>query len=680
MRRTKRATSFWSTKVAIPEFIVGGEYEHVEPEGEGDAPLAPRAAVDIRSLELLGGRAAGPLRFVESDWFQIVVGAVIVCNLIVASQSLIIRSNSDASDDVLGADDAVELLILLFYIVEVLLRALHFGRRFVCPISAEVLWNYLDVAIVTVCVLDQFLQFSSHGLTALRAFRAIRLLRVVRVVCSVSADHFAWVDGPRFQVVGAAVIFLNALMMGVETENKNSINWWIDQFCLFFFLLELVARIRRARLFQYFCGPTDEDSSLFWNYLDTVIVVTGVTDQWLLPSFAVQTGDLGHLMTLLRLLRLMRLLRLLRLVKSIRPLYQLALGIIKALQSMFWVLVLTMVALYACALIMTNLIGKGMILGQDELDETTRGHFGNVMESLFTLFGLMNSQFWREVEPLFDKLPTMRVVWVCFTVLSSWALLSVMTGVVSDNMLEVRLLQARKDEEKAQNLRFVVTQSLSEVFGAASTSGTLTKQAYVEIISSPYYLRKLQQVANVPTEDLVRMFDWLDVDNKGSITEEDFMAGFDWLNEPVTGKSLLKLQTSVRQRCKRLEDRVRVLRDEMDSCGDSMVTRTQEAEDFLQGILLKYEAKAHKLRQERQEAEQQHRELHAQLEATRRKLKLVFHRRSSGSMLALQGEAPPQSAGRTRKWTGRLGVPSPSSALAYAGKTLSSPFRGRQHQ
>eukprot|EP00930_Biecheleria_cincta_P045010 TRINITY_DN31017_c0_g1_i1.p1 TRINITY_DN31017_c0_g1~~TRINITY_DN31017_c0_g1_i1.p1 ORF type:complete len:678 (-),score=110.13 TRINITY_DN31017_c0_g1_i1:44-2077(-) len=675
MRRTRRATTFWSTKVAIPEFIVGGEYEHVEIEGEVDAPIAPRATVDPRTLALSGVRAAGPLNFVESDWFQIVVGVVIVCNLIIASQRLIIRSSRRHADkDLLGAEDTAELLILLFYIVEMLLRMLHFGRRFVCPISAEVMWNYVDVAIVTVGALDQFLAFSQSGLTALRAFRAMRLLRVVRVVSSVSTDQFAWVDGPRFQVVGAGVIFLNALVMGVETENKNSINWWIDQFCLFFFLLELVARIRRARLIRYFCGPADEESSLFWNYLDTVIVVTGVTDQWLLPSFAVETGDLGHLMTLLRLLRLMRLLRLLRLVKSIRPLYQLALGIIKALQSMFWVLVLTMVALYACALIMTNLIGHGMIIGHDELDEQTRAHFGNVMESLFTLFGLMNSQFWREVEPLFDKLPWMRVVWVCFTVLSSWALLSVMTGVVSDNMLEVRLLQARKDEEKAQQLRFVVTQTLSEVFGAASTSGILTKQAYVEIISSPYYLRKLQQVANVPTEDLVRMFDWLDVDNKGSITEEDFMAGFDWLNEPVTGKSLLKLQTSVRQRCKKLEDRVRVLREEMDSCSESMATKTQEAADFLQGILLKYEAKSQQLRQERQEAEQQQRDLTTQMESTRRKMETAYHRRSSGSMLAVQGE--PEAADSARKWTSRLS--SPSSALASAARRLSSPFRGRR--
>lgn len=676
MRRTRKATSYWSTKVAIPEFIVGGEYEHVEPEAEGDAPLAPRAAVDVRTLEVFGARAAGPLRFVESDWFQLLVGIVIVCNLIIASQSLIIRSSDDdVHRDTLSADDTAEMLILLFYIVEILLRMFHFGRKFVCPISVEVIWNYLDVAIVSVGALDEFLQFSQHELTAFRAFRAIRLLRVVRVVCSVSADQFAWVDAARFQMVGAAVISLNALVMGFETENKNSICWWIDQFCLFFFLVELVARIRRATLIRYFCGSADEESSLFWNYLDTVIVVTGITDQWLLPNFAIHTGDLGHLMTLLRLLRLMRLLRLLRLVKSIRPLYQLALGIVKALQSMFWVLVLTMVALYACALLMTNLIGKSMIVGVDELDDKTRAHFGNVMESLFTLFGLMNSQFWREVEPLFDKLPWMRVVWVCFTVLSSWALLSVMTGVVSDNMLEVRLLQARKDEEKAQHLRALVSQSLSEVFGAASTSGILSKQAYVEIISSPYYLGKLQKVANVPTEDLVRMFDWLDVDHKGHITEEDFMAGFDWLNEPVTGKSLLKLQTSIRQRCKKLEEKVHVLRDEMDTCSESMATRTQEAEDFLQGMLLKYEAKSQKLRQERQEVEQQQREMEAELESVQRRMNQAYQRRSTGSMMTMLGgpSSPP-----TKKWTSRLTVPSPSSALASAAKRLSSPFRNRQ--
>jgi hypothetical protein len=45
------------------------------------------------------------------------------------------------------------------------------------------------------------------------------------------------------------------------------------------------------------------------------------------------------------------------------------------------------------------------------------------------------------------------------------------------------------------------------------------------------------------------MFDWLDVDKGGANKFEDFVHGLDWLNEAVTGKSLVKLESAFRRRC-----------------------------------------------------------------------------------------------------------------------------------
>jgi len=264
--------------------------------------------------------------------------------------------------------------------------------------------------------------------------------------------------------------------------------------------------------------------------------------------------------------------------------------------------------------LMTNMIGKAMMPGSEELEPETLKLFGTVLDSLFTLFGLMNSQFWVDVQPIFIVMPWMKPLWVIFTILSSWALLSVMTGVVSDNMLEVRQLQERKDEEKAHKLRQNAAQSLSEVFSAASPdSANMGKKEYVEIISSPYYLRKLQEIANVPNQDLVRMFDWLDVDQQGSISYDDFMSGFDWLNEAVTGKSLLKLQTSVRYRCKKIESKVKALREDMSHADEAMDKRKQDLDDVLDEILRRLDVETQKFRQERENAEEQAEELQLQI-------------------------------------------------------------------
>lgn len=75
----------------------------------------------------------------------------------------------------------------------------------------------------------------------------------------------------------------------------------------------------KSRGLAFFYDP----SELIWNWLDFVIVFSGVVDQWLMPIWELinsseQGGhQLGQMMMLMRMLRLMRILRLLRLVKAL---------------------------------------------------------------------------------------------------------------------------------------------------------------------------------------------------------------------------------------------------------------------------------------------------------------------------------------------------------------------------
>ncbi|CAJ1348982.1 unnamed protein product [Effrenium voratum] len=653
-----------SASMAIPEFIVGGEYEHADTEREG--PLIPRPAVDVRSLASQFSRqSVGPLKFLESDIFQFCVGGVIVWNILVVFQQFM-HGNTEFLEN-------SQLIILLLYVLEIILRIWHFGRKFFCNTLVEAMWNYADLLIIGLGVFDEVLsRMKQEDVPGFRVLRALRLLRILRTVAVVSVDAFAWVEAGWFQALGAAIIGLNAIVMGLEIEIKSSIWWWLEQAFLLFFFVELIAKLRHEGLTKFF-WTSAEDFALLWNYLDSFIVFAGVADQWVLAVLQIKhgSGHLPHLLTLLRLLRLMRLLRLLRLVKVVRPVYQLAMGIVKALQSMFWVLVLTLLALYACALVMTNLIGNAMLSGAEELDPHVRGLFSNVLDSLFTLFGLMNSQYWEEVDPLFRTFPFLKPVWVLFTVLSSWALLSIMTGVVSDNMLEVRQLQERKDEEKAERVRLKVTQALSEVFFAASKDGVMEKQDYVEIMSSPYYLRKLQSVANMPIPDLLRMFDWLDVNQQGSILQEDFMAGFDWLNEAVTGKSLLKLQTSARHRCRKIETRAAALRAEIDSTDGMIARRYQEMDSVLSDLLQRIEAETDRQGQQRVRTEMQAMENRVQIEHYRSQVPALSNTGSKVTMTESRVEKPKGTSEESPKRSGLV------SSIAAAASKLASPSSWR---
>merc|ERR1719327_2300098 len=147
-------------------------------------------------------------------------------------------------------------------------------------------------------------------------------------------------------------------------------------------------------------------------------------------------------------------------------------GIMRALQSMIWVLALTMVALYAMAILATRVVGHVLLRGRTDMPAATIELFDSVPSSLFTLFGIMNSQGWHRLVPIFDEWPMTKPAWVFFTIMSSWALLSVMTGVVSDNMLEVRQQHERQDNERIEEKRAMLRQRLTEIFAVADKDGS----------------------------------------------------------------------------------------------------------------------------------------------------------------------------------------------------------------
>merc|ERR1719199_1757260 len=100
-------------------------------------------------------------------------------------------------------------------------------------------------------------------------------------------------------------------------------------------------------------------------------------------------------MMLIRMLRLLRILRLLRLFRAFGPLHALAMCMTQAMQSVFWVLVLTTVAIYAVAILTTRMIGHGLIFrDKNDIPVRKRDLFSNICNSMFTLFSVMNGEEW----------------------------------------------------------------------------------------------------------------------------------------------------------------------------------------------------------------------------------------------------------------------------------------------
>lgn len=400
---------------------------------------------------------ASPWRFVASNWFLYTTALVIVANTI----TMFLELTHPKTRPILYVLDQ---LMLCFYVFEVIAKMRFYSGRFLKGYLSHVLWDLLDLIVVIAGVLQQWIlplvlpehshhvkwAFARVVLRFVRLLRFLRMLRVLKLVKVIAEMDLRWADEPLFQSFIGVVITMNALCMGLETD----VTWagwsYMEHVFLFIYVFELSVRLKKFG--ASFFSSANPDIS--WNMLDFIIVVCSTIDTWILPLLrhtmilSTEKGgkkkDVGLFIILMRSLRLARILRLARLVKAVRPLFLLVTGVMAALQGVFWVLVLTITCLYGMGIMSTRLIGHGMIFESPELFQELEDQgfvvpFKTVPDSMFTLFRVMcGAQSMSEsasIDELMMDVPSLKFAFVYFLVASSWTLLSILTAVVSDNMI-----------------------------------------------------------------------------------------------------------------------------------------------------------------------------------------------------------------------------------------------------
>lgn len=417
---------------------------------------------------------------------------------------------------------------MVFYIIEICVKARLWRGRLVCDkTSKRTRWNWLDLCIVVSGILDMYVQpllvYAGvlHGRNPTfkkmsQLIRFLRLLRVLKLIHVFMDSDLAWIEQPPFQIFIMSVIGINSIVMGFETDMPDlSIWYYVDSLFLVVFTFELIVRLKR-----YGSAFFIDADSVAWNYIDFVIVVGGIVDIWAMPfiawvkaamgmSTSGSGGNVGQIMMMLRMLRLLRLLRLVRLVRSIPPLFTLVIGIVQAVQGMVWVLVLTASFLYVMSLLCVRLFGHGLVFGGEAPPEVA-AIFPSVFQSFFVLFKLMNGDG-DDLEPLMTLMPITKLFFVSYMVVSTWAILSVLTAVVSENMISTT--EAAREsiaEEREADRRMHLDMKLNKLFFEMDTdnTNTLTRVELMQFLEDPVSREELSQIARVKldVEDMKFLF------------------------------------------------------------------------------------------------------------------------------------------------------------------------------
>ena len=160
----------------------------------------------------------------ERTWFSRLVLSVILAN------ALVLGAETMVTGTALSVLHTIDHAMLVFFVVELLLRLFANGRRFFTDP-----WSVFDLLVVGVAFLP-----ASGSLSALRALRVLRVLRVITVVPSLRRV----VDGllravPGMGAVGALLILVMYVSAVIatglfgETSEEYFGSLWISLFTLF---------------------------------------------------------------------------------------------------------------------------------------------------------------------------------------------------------------------------------------------------------------------------------------------------------------------------------------------------------------------------------------------------------------------------------------------------------------
>jgi len=355
---------------------------------------------------------------------------------------------------------------------------------------------------------------------------------------------------PLFDLVVTAVICVNAVVIGVEADLHSESKVASFIFTLLF-TIEMVVKLMAFRQVYFYSG---------WNVFDCFLVVTSVIDAWIVPATGGDAGVLSDL-SILRILRMVRIVRLVRIIRFVEPLAVLLAGIMSSMKPLFWVALLTILILYAFGVFGTIYFGhdEGW---EGELKYNVHDWFGTVPRSMFTLFQIMTLESWANgiVRPIMEEKPESLVYFLSFILLTTFAFLNMITGVIVENTMK-----ASAENEKKTTERKTIMPVLLGLLGNMDVNGDglLSGDEMTEAIKNPEVFEDLSEIG-VSMAEFSSLYEIYDKTDDGAVEYKEFVASFFNLNEDVTRKELLVLQASQSRSLKRIVD-IKALMTEMQS-------------------------------------------------------------------------------------------------------------------
>jgi voltage-gated sodium channel len=226
-----------------------------------------------------------------------------------------------------------------------------------------------------------------------------------RIISNMQSQLVKVVEGSTFQNFIVAIIVLNAVTLGLETEPVRLADWQpalkvLDAIFLAIFTIELGLKLFVYRAAFFKNG---------WNNFDFAIVLISY-----LPFI--------EGLSVLRSLRILRVLRLVSVVPQFRKVTQ---AFFDSLSGLSVIGAILSLLFYVGAVMTTKLFGAAF-----------PEWFGSIPHSLYSLFQIMTLESWSMgiVRPVMEVYPYAWLFFVPFILVTTFAALNLLIGVIVNSM------------------------------------------------------------------------------------------------------------------------------------------------------------------------------------------------------------------------------------------------------
>jgi len=370
---------------------------------------------------------------------------------------------------------------------------------------------------------------------------------------------FEFVESPRFQAFIGVAIAANIAELVVQTDAPDWPHWSIiDSLFVVIFAVELALRVGYEGS-RYFTGVNK-----WWAWLDLAIVILGAADSCM-------SNIVGNFHAMwLRMLRLSRLLRLLRVFHLVPRLAVFFDALIGMASTFVWIFSVLFLFILISAIICTHLFGHGEIFSHENAETKTEvaALFCDVRTSLFSLFRVTTQDNWKSVaSPVVAALPSMRIFFVVFIVFVSWTMISVLTAVASNSMIEAtsdrkeaeRLAQAQKHKAFIEFLRHCFEE------GDADGNGELDKDEFDSLVQQPHVLQEMKDLGvNLSVDELHKTWKMLDVDGSGTLTIDAFVDGLAYLQDTLSVTHFFNVDQAIKRNGVKFNKKMNTIQNEME--------------------------------------------------------------------------------------------------------------------